>query len=85
VDHERRRITFRKWAIDNVTVIIALVIFGFTWLMWISKIPTMADQIDNNLCPRVTELEKTNAVFIEKLDSVDKTLVRIERILEKTR
>ena len=84
-DHERRRTTIKQWMLDNISVLVLIVGFIFTWVMWISKIPAMSEQLDKDICPRVINLEKTNAVFIEKLDNVDKTLMRIERILERNK
>ena len=82
MEHERRRKSFKQWIIDNVPAVIVFIGFIVTLIIWGSKIPTMSAAIKDNDC-RIIQLEKTNAVFIEKLDNVDKTLIRIERLLEK--
>jgi hypothetical protein len=85
MEHERRTKSIKQWVIENTGAAVILIVFIFSWIVWISKIPAMSEQLNKDIGPRVVNLEKTNAVFIEKLDNIDKTLTRIERIMDKNR
>jgi hypothetical protein len=85
MEHERRTKSIKQWVIENTGAAVILIVFIFSWIVWISKIPAMSEQLNKDIFPRVVNLEKINAVFIEKLDNIDKTLTRIERIMDKNR
>jgi hypothetical protein len=82
---ERRQETFlvqaSKWA-GIIIPIIILFGFIFGWMTTFSKIPALCAKIDNQLEPKVNQLDTKMAVFEERILNMDNNIKDIKDLLK---
>ena len=75
--------SLKNWITRNTMAFIFILGFAITWVLYISQIPTIAKELKDNICPRITEQEKKTAVIFEKIENMNNNVEDIKKLLEK--